>query len=140
MGVSVVLVILFYVKSSGIPSKTEFAEQITLFGASLEYYMVWTYILIITATAGAVVFPILNIITNPKGAVKTLVGVALFAVVIFVAFALADNTVMEIPAYTGEDNVPDTLKWSGAVLYTMYILLIGAIVSIFYVEVAKIFK
>lgn len=140
MGISVILVIMFYVKNSGIPADADFQTQMTEFGASLEYYMVWTYILLFIAAIGAVCSPIINIVSNPKGAVKTLIALVAFAVVIFIAYSVSDSTPLSIPGYTGSDNVPSMIKFAGTGLITMYVMLAAAVASIFYIEIAKIFK
>ncbi len=78
--------------------------------------------------------------TRPKEAVKALISFAVVAVFVVIAYALANDTILELPGYTGKDNVPGTLKFAGTMLWTTYFIFVGAIASIFYVEISKIFK
>ena len=43
---------------------------------------------------------------NPANAIKSLLGLVLLAVVLIVAWAMGDGTPMQIPGYSGTDNVP----------------------------------
>ncbi len=140
VGISVLLVILFYMKNASISSDADFKSQMESFGMSLEYYIIWTYLLLGVATAGAIIFPVLGMLTNPKGAVKTLISIAFFAVVVLIAYSLADDTVLKIPGYTGGDNIPSRLKFAGASIYAMYFFFVIAVASILVAEVSKIFK
>lgn len=141
MGVSVVLVILFYAKNAQVTAgEGEFALIIEQLGPALEYFIIWTYFLLGVAVIASILFPILNIFSNPKGAVKSLIGVVIFVVVILISWAMADDTVLYMPSYEGDGNVPGTLKFAGMALITMYIMLVAAIASILATEVAKIFK
>lgn len=97
----------------------------------------WAYILFFVSVVGALIFPIVTILTNPKAAMKGIVGVASLLLIIGVSYALADGTVMNIPGYSGDDNVPSTLIFSDVVLYTMYILGISSILAIIATEIYR---
>jgi hypothetical protein len=67
-----------------------------------------------------------------------ILGVA--AVLIFISYQLADDTVLNLIQYSGPDNVPKTLKIVDTALIFTYILGITAVVSILYTAIANIFK
>ncbi len=107
---------------------------------SLTYTEVLLYI-----SAGAVVLFslfnfVLKLISQPKKALVSVISIVLLLVIVFIAYSYASDEVLNMPTYEGPDNVPGTLKWSGAGLITAYILLGLAVLSIIYVEIAKLFK
>jgi hypothetical protein len=53
---------------------------------------------------------------------------------------MADDSVLNLPHYTGSDNVPATLKMVDTGLFTAYLLLGLAFVAIIFSEVSKAFK
>ncbi len=140
MTISVILLVYFYKVTAGIPEGTDFDEQITIYGGILDMILYWSYVLFGIAAVAALVFPLVRMFTRPKEAVKALISVAVVAVFVFIAYMLADDTILTLPGYEGADNVPGTLQFSGMMLWTSYLLFAGAIASILYVEVSKVFK
>ena len=67
---------------------------------------------------------------NPANAIKSLLGLVLLVVVLVVAWSMGDGTPMQIPSYSGTDNVPFWLKLTDMFLYSIYILLFVTIVAI----------
>jgi len=67
---------------------------------------------------------------NPASAVRSLFGLVLLVVVLVVAWSMGDGTPMQIPGYSGTDNVPFWLKLTDMFLYSIYILLFVTIVAI----------
>jgi MFS-type transporter involved in bile tolerance (Atg22 family) len=135
-GVSVVFVLLFYfgpyVQGT---ENTPMEEPIVT-----ESILFWTYALAGLAAGLTIIFQIVNIIKNPANAKKTLTSILLLGVVVFLAYVLASDQVMNITGYTGEDNVPGTLKTVGAGLITLYLLIGVAVVSALFSEIARYFK
>lgn len=140
MAISAILLIIFYKITAGIPEGTDFDTQVEIYGGILDIIMYWAYILFGIAAVAALVFPLVRMFTRPKEAVKTLISVAVIAVVVFISYTLSDDTILELPGYTGDDNVPGTLKFAGTILGTGLLLFFGVIASIIYVEISKIFK
>ncbi len=143
MAVSVILLVLFYKTTAEIPEDTDFDGQIAIYGGILDTIMYWAYVLLGLATVAALLFPLVRLFTRPKEAVRSLISFAIIAVVVFIAYMLADDTVFtaaELPGYSGADNVPDTLKFAGTMLWSTYLLLFGVMASILYVEISKVFK
>ena len=101
----------------------------------VNYGILICYILLAVAAAAAIIFPILQLAQNPKGAKGALIGIVLLAVVVGISFGLASDvnpSKMELS--------PEGAKQVGAGLYAVYILGAVAILSIVYSEVSKIIK
>ncbi len=100
----------------------------------------WSYILLIITVAILIVFQLVLIITNLQALKRMGIVLGIAAVLIFVSYQLADDTLINLIMYTGPDNVPGTLQIVGTTLIFTYILGILAIVSILYSAIANIFK
>ena len=98
----------------------------------------WTYAMVGIATLCAVLFPIINIAQNPKSAIRSLIGLAIVAVVVLIAYSLSDAT----PVYTPSNNYTNAmeLRLSDTGLITTYFALGIAVLSIVVTEVYKLFK
>ena len=136
MLVSVVLVILFYF-GKVVPGTedTNLEEPVIT-----KTILLWAGILVGLTAVLSLAFPIINIVTNPKAAKGTLFTLIGAAVLIFIAWILASDAVLDMPHYEGKDNVPKTLKLAGTGIFTAYVLAGLAILSILYSEIAKYFK
>lgn len=77
---------------------------------------------------------------DPKQAFKALLGPLVIVAVFVVGYAMADGTIMNITGYDGNDNVPSMLKFADMMLYSMYALIVGAIVMVFASSLFKLFK
>lgn len=97
----------------------------------------WAYVLFVIAVIAAVIFPIVRLFTRPKQAMKSFIGLAALAVVVLIAYAMADGTPINIIGYSGTDNVPSRLIFSDTIIYTMYILFGAAIIAIFATELLR---
>ena len=98
---------------------------------ALLYLMYVLFGLAIAATVIAAVFQFgAALKDNPANPIKSLLGLVLLAVVLIVAWAMGDGTPMQIPGYSGTDNVPFWLKVTDMFLYSIYILLFVTIVAI----------
>jgi hypothetical protein len=100
----------------------------------------WSYILLIITVVILIVFQLVLIITNLQALKRMGIVLGIAAVLIFVSYQLADDTLMNLIMYTGPDNVPGTLQIVGTTLIFTYILGVLAIVSILYSAIANIFK
>lgn len=102
------------------------------------------YILVAVAAAGAILGAIvtfaLRIFSEPKKALISLVPILILGGLVLAANMVASPEPLDMPNYTGEDNVPDTLKIVGTGLYTMYFLLGLAVISAVLSEIYKVFR
>ena len=94
----------------------------------------WAYTLFIIAIIAAILLCIVRLFTRPKQAMKSFIGLIVLAVVVLIAYAMADGTPMNIVGYTGPDNVPSRLIFSDTIIYTMYIMFGAAIIAIIATE------
>ena len=72
-----------------------------------EQLLWWSYLLFGVAIVAALVFPIARLFTRPKEAMKSFIALAGIIVLVLIAYSMSDGTIMNIPGYSGSDNVPD---------------------------------
>jgi hypothetical protein len=107
----------------------------TTSGVMLSY----TYLLAIIATAAALIFSIVGMAQNPKKAKNALIGVVGLIVIVGISYFLSGSEVYnDLDGNILADAA--TSKKSEAGLIAFYILGAGAIGSIIYAEVSKMFK
>jgi len=136
MAISVVLIILFFFGGYVEGTKgTNFAEPI-----HTNIALIWAFVLFMITLITALVFPLAFLIMNPKQAIRFLIGLGVVAVVIFIAYQLGSDELLNLINYNGPDNVPKTLKMVDTGLFVTYFLALIAVVSILYNEVSKMFK
>ncbi len=97
----------------------------------------WAKALFIVCAGLSLLFPIIQLIVNPKGAIKGLAGLVGLGLIIFIGYSLSDGTLLNLPGYTGADNTPGALQFADTVLYTMYILGVGTVVAIVVTEALR---
>lgn len=131
LAISGLLALLFYAGGedmSGDPAYT-------------NIFILWAYVLTGLSVGLAVIFPIIQMITNPKNTKKSLMGIVALAVFVGIAYAVSSTDSLGI---TNPDiiqyDVPSSLKYAGTMINSIYILAAIAILSMVYTEVAKIFK
>lgn len=105
---------------------------------SVDLMLRWAYVLLGAAVAAAVLFPLFNIAQNPKGAARSLVGVAIVAIVLGISYALGSAEAVVTPGATYTD--PTVLKLSDTGLFTMYAAMTVTIAAIVIGEIGNIFK
>ncbi len=136
MALTIVLAILFYF--GGVVEGTDGTryEEPNVTNSFIFY----TYILIGITLLLTIFFSLRNLILNPKGLKMSLIALGIGVVLVIIAALLADDTVLNLPHYKGEGNVPRTLLWTDIGLYVAYFLLALAIIAILYSEISKYFK
>lgn len=108
-------------------------------GASdVDLMLNWAYILLGLTVAVSLIFPVVNIIQNPKGAMGTLIGLAVVAIVVGICYSFASDATI-VTAVKTFDN-PLELKLSDTGLYAAYIALASAILAAIGGEVVNLFK
>lgn len=130
IGLTAVFVIMFYLGG-------EIPNQAYTTPVYSDLLIRWATILFFATAALAIIFPIIQLIVNPKGAIKGLMGLVGLGLIILVSYGMSDATLLNLPGYAGADNNPDTLQFADTVLYTMYILGVGAIVAIVGTEIIR---
>ncbi|MBO5903275.1 MAG: hypothetical protein J6Q40_04700 [Tidjanibacter sp.] len=107
--------------------------------AAVGAMLVWAYIILGLALGSAVVFPLVSMFSNPKGAIRTLVGLVVAVAAIFGLYSLSSAAPMMLPNGDVIDNVT-TLKLTDTGLYIAYIVLAASFVAILYGELKSAFK
>ena len=137
MGVSTLMVILFYAGGE-VPIMIGALEK-----AQPIYttpYLVWATVLAGVAVLLAIVFPIVQMIRNPKNIKKTLISLGFIVAIVVIGYIFASTEQLNLSEKMSEYNVPSTLRQVGTGLIATYILAAIALGSILYTEVSKIFK
>jgi hypothetical protein len=140
MAISVVLTLIFYLNIGDINSSDPLPKQITDMGVTLDYLTYWAYVLTFLSVIFAIGFPAIQIFANPKAGIKAMVSVVGIGVLMFVAYQLGDDTIMNIAGYNGPDNVPSRLKVTDMGIFSMYAMVVGSVVALLYSEISKLFK
>ncbi len=99
----------------------------------------WTYVLLAATLATAIIFPLVNMFQNPKAALRTLIGLAIVAVVCGIGYALGNDN----PVTTAGGDVYSNsalLKVTDMGLYVTYIAFAGALLAIVIGEVRNALK
>lgn len=98
-----------------------------------------TYVLLGLAVLGIVVFSLVQVIKNPKGARNALIGIAILAGILLVTYSISDSA--DLHLYSDKIDVSEeTSQLVGMGLYSFYVLSALAILSILYVELTRLFK
>jgi len=107
----------------------------------IDIALIWAYILILITLIASIIFPLISVLTNPKGLLRlgaVLVGAAILVVI---SYLMSNDTPLDIIGYSGTGNSdPGTLKMIDTVLFVTYILFGMAFASILYAIVSKAFE
>ncbi|MCC8035157.1 MAG: hypothetical protein LIO77_04385 [Rikenellaceae bacterium] len=99
----------------------------------------WAYVLFIIAVAITILFPLFNIATNPRGAMRSLIGLLVVVVVLGIAYAMSSTEPVTNSA-GGFFTNPTELKISDTGLITTYIALGVAFLVVIFGEIRNSFK
>jgi NADH:ubiquinone oxidoreductase subunit 6 (subunit J) len=99
-----------------------------------------TYLLAVVGTILSIVMPLLKSLDNPKGLMKSAIGVFGLVALFFICYSLSGNEVL--PKFEGApfNLTPGMSQLIGGMLVTTYILTIVTIVSIVVTELTKAVK
>ena len=110
----------------------------------IDANLIWAYILIIFGFGVALVSSIIQMVTDKKAAKRGLLTLLIFVVIVGVSYLFASDA---MPQFLGVDKfinngtlTPRVSKLIDTGLYTMYILLGVAVISIAYSSVSRLFK
>jgi len=123
MGVSVVLTVLFY------------SDNITE-----GPFLVWAYILFAIAALFALAFPVYFFISNPKKAIKALLGIGAMAIVLLIGYLLSDATPIVAAQNNPDFTDPKVLVWTDTGLIATYILFGVSFLLLLYTGVRSAFR
>ncbi|MBL4592367.1 MAG: hypothetical protein JKX68_00960 [Flavobacteriales bacterium] len=101
--------------------------------------IVWCYILLGIAAVTAIVFPLITMAQNPKGAKNALIGVVGLILICVIGYMMAGDETHVNYDGTVLADAATSLK-SEAGIIASYVLLAGAVGVIIFSEVSKMFK
>ena len=96
------------------------------------------YGLIFLAVTTAVVFPLIQGMQNPKGLVRSLIGVAALVVLFVICYSVSSSVVKA--SWAAKGITEGVSKMVGAGLIMFYVVLIVAALGLIYSEISKAFK
>ena len=133
-GVSIILIVI-----AAIYQIVVFYQGNSPSDSVLNGYFSIAYIAFGLAVVLALVFPVLQIVANPKGALKSLMAVAFLAVLWLVAYSLSNNTFTPLELEK-MNTTAATSKLVGAGLIYTYFMFAMALGAIIYTGIANFFK
>lgn len=107
--------------------------------ADVDAMLYWAYVLLGLTVASVIILPLLNVISNPKGAASSLLGLVIVAAVLGVTYSMAsDAPIVNSAGGFFEDSLE--LKLSDMGLYTTYFTMATTILIVVGGEIRNIFK
>ncbi len=103
-------------------------------------FLNWAKLLIYIAAGVSLLFEVFHLVMNPKNAIRSLVSFGILGVIVLLAYAMSDDTPLQLIGYDGSDNVPSMLTMAGTMLYGTYLLFGIVITAILYTELSRLFK
>lgn len=132
MGVSVIVALVYFFRISGAEAEQEIVVA--------EPYILWALILLGLTVFLAILFPIINIVLNPKNAVKALLGLITIGVVFLIGYLGSDTTPIESAVSNPDFSDPAVLRFADTGIIATYILLAVAILSLIFTGVRSLIK
>lgn len=139
---SAVILGLFYL--GGTDGTLESGTDVFDIPAFTDTLLNWTYILFGVALIATIVSVVLayaiDFKVNAKGAIKSLLSILLVVLLFVVTFFLGSGEKIDIVGYEGTDNVGFWAQFTDMCIYSVYVLLIVAVVAIIGSSVYKKIK
>ena len=104
----------------------------------VDLLLTWMYVMLGLGVGSMLIMSVVSLGQNPKSAVQALVGLVAVLIVIGVAWAMASDAT--IVTATSEYTNSFELKLTDTALYSMYVLLAGAVLAILWGEIRNALK
>ena len=121
-------------------TSTEFPVGTVGSAMGVDVMLIYAYIIFAIALVLAIVFPLINIISNPKGAMRTLVGLVVMIVIFGISYLCSSDTPVPNPAANGYFDNPVTLRLTDVGLYAGYAMFALTLLVILWGEIRSAFK
>ncbi len=109
-----------------------------------DILLYWMYVLLIVTVVVWILFAIAGFFRklkdNPKKGFSSLFGLLAFGGLLLVTYLMGSGEILNIPGYSGTENVPGVLKRTDMWLYSCYALLVVTLLSIIILPIFKIKK
>lgn len=102
--------------------------------------IVLTTVLFVIAAAALLFFGIFQVVTNPKGAIKGIIGLALIAVIFGIGWGMSGAEVLPVWDEKGFGITPTISKYVGASVFASIAMLALASVGLVGSEIRNFFK
>lgn len=140
MGLGVAVLVYFLVVSAMYTEPdTRFLVGTVGQAMGTDVMLIYTYILVAIAIIVALAFPLVNIIKNPKAAMRSLIGLGIMIVILGVSYLVSSD----VPVLDSSGNYftnPTELKLADMGLFSAYIMLLGAFLLIIGTEIWNAIK
>ena len=104
----------------------------------LDFGLYALYALLFIAVAAAIIFPLINSLSNPASLIRSAIGIGVILVLFGIAYALSDSALTRSAISAGLSE--SSVKLIGAGLIMLYIVFILAILALIYSEISKALK
>lgn len=101
--------------------------------------LIWTYILLGLTLAVSVLFPIVNLVQNPKAAVRSLIGLVVVVIVLGISYVMSNADPMTLSDGKVFTDVA-SLRITDVGLYTTYFALGAVAIVILFGEIRNSIK
>ena len=106
---------------------------------SIDTVIYWGYFLLIFTAVIVILFPIANLIMNPRNSIKIFISLGVMVVIAIISYSLSQVNFTELQLEK-LGTTASTVKYVGAGLIFTYILASLAVLSIVYASISRIFK
>lgn len=132
--IAVVCIALVWMQDSN-QMKTDQALQNKI----LNPYFVTAYIALATCLILALIFPIINIISEPKNGLRVLIGIAALVIISVIAYSLSTNELNALQLMEYKISEVGS-RQIGAALIGTYVIAGASVLAILYAELSNLFK
>ena len=143
LGLAIVVLMLIFI-FSGVSAFEAIPENdVSRYDTSIfDFGMYGAVFLIIACAVAAIIFGIYQVATNPKGALKGLLGLAAVIVLVLILYSTADpdTEMLAIQARDGFFVDPGQSKFITGAIATALIMAAGAVLALAVSEVLSFFK
>lgn len=137
----VVVFVYFVVASVLYPEPaTEFPVGTVGNAMGVNVMLIYTYVVFAVALLLSIFFPVVQIVSNPKGAMRTLIGLVAMIVIFGVSYFLASDAHIPNPAENGFFTNSTLLKLTDVGLYSAYAVLAISFIVILWGEIRSALK
>jgi hypothetical protein len=96
------------------------------------------YVLLFIAVAAAIIFPLINSLSNPRALIRSAIGLGAIVVLFGIAYAVSDSQLTRSAISAGLTE--SSVKLISAGLIMFYIVLVLAVLALIYSEISKALK
>ena len=139
--ISVILIIIAVISMVAVLIKGghEMKDNQSVQNSILNPFFLTAYVALGLCLLFALLFPIINTVTQPKKAIRALIGVIGLVIVGIIAYVISKNEVSAIKLM--EYNISESgSRQIGAALIVTYFIAIASVIAVFYAEISNLFK